>query len=199
MKKVQKSAALCLALVSLLIVLGGCGSSAPGTSTPPPSEQESVETAAGSTLTLSSTAFAHGESIPAEYSCDGQDVSPPLQWSDPPQAAQSFVLIADDPDAPGGTWVHWVVYNLPAGARSLPGSIPPEAEFADGGQHGQNSWGRLAYGGPCPPGGTHRYFFKLYALDTTLELEPGASKEQVLQAMEGHVLAQGELMGTFSR
>jgi len=148
---------------------------------------------------LTSTAFAPGEPIPRKYSCDGEDISPPLQWSDPPQGTQSFALIADDPDAPLGTWVHWVLYNLPAEARALPEAVPPDAELPDGSRHGQNSWRRLDYGGPCPPSGTHRYVFKLYALDMVLDLKAGASKKQVLKAMEGHILAQAEVMGVYSR
>ncbi len=148
---------------------------------------------------LMSSAFAQGESIPRKYTCDGDDISPPLQWEGSPQDTQSFALIADDPDAPMGTWVHWVLYNLPAGARALSEAIPSDAELPDGSRHGQNSWQRLGYGGPCPPSGTHRYFFKLYALDTMLDLAAGASKERLLQAMEGHILAQTELMGVYSR
>ena len=148
---------------------------------------------------ITSTAFAPGEPIPRKYTCDGEDISPPLQWSDPPQDTQSFALIADDPDAPIGTWVHWVIYNQPAEARALPQAIPPDADLADGSRHGKNSWGKLGYGGPCPPGGTHRYFFKLYALDTVLDLIAGASKEQLLKAMEGHILAQTEVMGVYTR
>jgi len=148
---------------------------------------------------LTSTAFASGEPIPLKYTCDGQDISPPLQWGDPPQNTQSFALIADDPDAPVGTWVHWVLYNLPAETRALPEAVPPDAELPDGSRHGQNSWQRLDYGGPCPPSGTHRYFFKLYALDTVLDLDAGAGKKQVLRAMEGHILAQAEVMGVYTR
>jgi len=148
---------------------------------------------------LTSTAFASGETIPQQYTCDGDDVSPPLAWSDPPPGTQSFALIADDPDAPVGTWVHWVLYNLPAEARALPEAIPAGAELADGSRHGKNGWGRPGYGGPCPPSGTHRYFFRLYALDTALNLAAGASNKQVLQAMEGHVLAETELMGIYTR
>lgn len=150
-------------------------------------------------LSLSSTAFQHEGTIPAEYTCDGEDVSPPLQWGNVPDATRSFALIADDPDAPVGTWVHWVLYNLPSEASGLPESMPPDADFPDGSRHGKNSWGRLGYGGPCPPGGTHRYFFKLYALDKLLELPTGASKDQLLKAMEGHVLAETRLMGLYER
>ena len=144
---------------------------------------------------LTSSAFAQGESIPVKYTCDGQDISPPLSWSDPPEGTQSFILISDDPDAPVGTWDHWVIFNLPAETREL----PEQATLPGGTQDGQNSWGRTGYGGPCPSGGTHRYFFKLYALDTMLDLAAGANKKQLLQAMEGHILAQAEVMGTYSR
>ena len=148
---------------------------------------------------LTGSAFAPGEPIPIAYTCDGDDISPPLEWTDPPAGTQSFALICDDPDAPVGTWVHWVLYNLPASTRALSEAIPPEANLPDGSQHGENSWRRRDYGGPCPPSGTHRYFFKLYALDTALDLDAGAGKEQVLQAMEGHILAQAELMGVYAR
>jgi len=148
---------------------------------------------------LTSPAFADGGAIPRTYTCDGQDISPMLQWSNTPPGVQSFALIADDPDAPGGVWVHWVLYDLPSGTRALPEGLPPEAALPDGSRQGKNSWGRVGYGGPCPPGGTHRYFFKLYALDTTLNLASGATKEQLLKAMEGHSLAEVQLMGTYSR
>ena len=148
---------------------------------------------------ITSTAFGPGEPIPPRYTCDGEDVSPPLGWGDPPPGTQSLALICDDPDAPAGTWVHWVLYNLPAGTRSLPAAIPADADPPNGGRHGENSGRRVGYGGPCPPSGTHRYFFKLYALDAALDLTAGASKEQLLQAMEGHVLAQTEFMGTYTR
>jgi len=180
-----------LFMALLAFVASGCEKTPP----PVPPEKGAQEV----TFELTSTAFAAGESIPIQYTCDGEDTSPPLQWSDPPQGTQSLSLIADDPDAPVGTWVHWVLYDLPAGTRSLPEAVPPDADLPDGGQHGQSSWRRLGYGGPCPPSGTHRYFFKLYALDTTLDLAAGANKKQVLQAMEGHILAQAELMGTYAR
>jgi len=148
---------------------------------------------------LTSSAFAHEEPIPVKYSCDGENISPPLAWSDPPEGTQSFVLINDDPDAPVGVWIHWVLYNIPGDSRGLNEAIPAQEELGDGSQHGENSWGRRDYGGPCPPSGTHRYFFKLYALDIVLELGAGADKETLLDAMEGHVLAEAELMGTFER
>jgi len=150
-------------------------------------------------LELTSTAFAPGQPIPRKYTCDGENVSPPLRWSDPPQGTRSLALICDDPDAPAGTWVHWVLYNLPATARALAEAVPANADLPDGSRHGKNGWGRLGYGGPCPPSGTHRYFFKLYALDTVLGLASGMDKSQLLQAMQGHILAQTELMGTYKR
>jgi len=146
-----------------------------------------------------SSAFVNGGPIPRKYTCDGEDISPPLQWSDAPVDTQNFALIADDPDAPISPWTHWLLYNLPSESRALPEAVPPDAELPDGSRHGKNSWGRLGYGGPCPPRGTHRYFFKLYALDTVLELRPAASKEVLLQAMGGHILAQAWLTGLYSR
>jgi len=152
-------------------------------------------------LQLTSDVFANGQSIPAKYSCIGKNISPTLAWTEPPAGTQSFALIVDDPDALGRTWVHWVLFNIPADIRSLQEDLPitgknvdPNAVYV-----GKNSWGDLGYGGPCPPSGTHRYFFKLYALDTTISLLPGATKEQVLKEMESHILAQAELMGTFSK
>ncbi len=144
---------------------------------------------------LTSPVFGNEEGIPVKYTCDGPDISPPLRWSNPPANTQSLALIMDDPDAPAGVWVHWVIFNLPPDTTEL----PENAALPAGSQEGQNSWQRTGYGGPCPPRGTHRYFFKLYALDTTLSLDSGTAKDQLLQAMEGHILAQAELMGTYSR
>ncbi len=147
-------------------------------------------------LQLTSDAFTNGQSIPVKYSCRGNNISPALAWNEPPAGTQSFALIVDDPDAPSGTWVHWVLFNIPADTRSLQENLPAAGNALS---VGKNSSGNTHYDGPCPPSGTHRYFFKLYALDTTLSLSPGATKAQVLQAMQGHILAQGELMGTFSK
>ena len=147
---------------------------------------------------LTSIAFAYEDPIPMKYTCDGDDISPPLQWSEPPPGTQSFALIVDDPDA-RGTWDHWLIFNLPAGTLALPEAVPTESDLADGSKQGLNSWKKLGYGGPCPPGGPHRYFFKLYALDTVLDLEAGATKEQLLRGMEGHVLDQTDLMGKYTR
>lgn len=145
-------------------------------------------------LSLTSDAFANGQSIPAKYTCKGKNISPALAWTEPPTRTQSLALIMDDPDAPGGTWVHWVLFNIPVGMRTLPEDLHTRSISV-----GKNSWGDMQYGGPCPPSGTHRYFFKLYALDSHLSLSPGATKDQVLKAMDGHTLAQIELIGTCSK
>jgi Raf kinase inhibitor-like YbhB/YbcL family protein len=152
-------------------------------------------------LELSSDAFVNGQSIPAKYSCIGKNISPPLTWNEPPSGAQSFALIVDDPDAPMGTWIHWVLFNIPADTRTLREDLPITGKNVDPNAIyvGKNSSGNTKYDGPCPPSGTHRYYFKLYALDTTINLLPGATKDQVLKEMDGHILASGELMGTFSK
>lgn len=151
-------------------------------------------------LKLSSPAFAAGAAIPVKHTCDGPDLSPALRWTEPAAGTQSFALIADDPDAPVGTWVHWVLYDLPPSTRSLEENVPKHERLTAGGTHGVNDFGRIGYGGPCPPPGKpHRYFFKLYALDAKLDLKPGANKAAVEHAMQGHILAQGELMGTYKR
>ena len=148
---------------------------------------------------LTSTAFKQGQPIPTAYTCRGRDISPPLTWGNPPAGTQGFALIMDDPDAPAGIWVHWVIYNIPAAARGLTEALAADACLPDGSLQGENSWGKLGYGGPCPPSGTHRYFFKLFALDTILSLPSGASKAKLLQSMEGHVLGQIVLMGTYCK
>lgn len=150
-------------------------------------------------FSLTSAAFAPGSFIPAQYSCTGADVSPPLAWNGVPPGTKTFTLIMDDPDAPCGTWVHWVLYDIPAAQQALQEGIPATGQLADGSRQGQNSWRRLGYGGPCPPAGTHRYYFRLFALDRALQLPAGATKEQALLAMAGHVLDQCELMGRFAR
>jgi Raf kinase inhibitor-like YbhB/YbcL family protein len=154
----------------------------------------------GVAMDLQSSAFEAGGMIPTKYTCDGQDVSPALSWSEPPVDTESLVLFCDDPDAPAGTWDHWVLFNIPAASRSLPESIATEPVIDKAGVQGANSWGKIGYGGPCPPkGGEHRYYFRLYALDTNLDLEPGATRKDVEEALQGHVLAQGQLMGRYGR
>ena len=150
-------------------------------------------------MVLTSTAFAQGALIPPRYTCDGDDISPPLSWTDVPPATAGFALICDDPDAPSGTWVHWVLYDLPATLRQLPPALPATREPAVGGRHGMTDFGRVGYGGPCPPGGTHRYYFRLYAVGASLGLAAGATRRQVEQAIKGRVLAEAQLMGRFHR
>jgi hypothetical protein len=151
-------------------------------------------------MRLWSPAFEEGKPIPVAYTCDGKDVSPPLNWEGAPEGTRSFALICDDPDAPMGTWVHWVLFNIPADSTSLPEGVPTDAKLPDGARQGLSDFGRTGYGGPCPPRGKpHRYFFKLYALDTVLELEGNIRKADLERAMAGHVLAQAQLMGTYQR
>jgi Raf kinase inhibitor-like YbhB/YbcL family protein len=149
-------------------------------------------------FSIRAEAFNPGADIPRKFSCQGSDASPALVWSDPPAGTQSLVLIVDDPDAPAGTWVHWVLYDLPPSVRRLAEALPTTTEVAGGGRQGANDFGKTGYGGPCPPPGkAHRYFFKLYALDTRLKLKAGVTKPDVEQAMRGHVLAKAEMIGRY--
>lgn len=143
-------------------------------------------------MKISSPAFKHNERIPSKFTCEGEDVNPALMISDVPAEAKSLALIIDDPDAPGKTWVHWVVYNIPAAIREI-------AENSISGKQGINDFGRLDFGGPCPPSGEHRYFFKLYALDITLNSKEGITKKQLEEAMESHILSQTELVGLYKK
>lgn len=156
--------------------------------------------AGGAGFQLKAAAFAPGTLIPRRHTCQGADVSPALTWTDPPAGTKSFALIVTDPDAPAHTWVHWVIYNLPANARQLPEGVSKDAKVQHGALQGSNDFERLGYGGPCPPPGEpHRYFFRLYALNAQLNLKPGASREQVEEAMKGHILARAELMARYGR
>jgi Raf kinase inhibitor-like YbhB/YbcL family protein len=178
-------------LLLILAVLSACQGEQPQQPEPPRAELE---------LTIESNAFEMEGNIPKRYTCDGEDVSPPLLWSEPPAGTQSLVLVCDDPDAPSGTWDHWLLFNIPAAVRSLPEGVAAVEVIEGVGVHGTNSWRRLGYGGPCPPEGpAHRYYFKLYALDVALGLDPGAEKQDVEKAMTGHVLAQGQLMARYGR
>ncbi len=151
-------------------------------------------------LQISSTAFSAGETIAKKFTCDGPDVSPQLTWTEPPAKTQSFALIMDDPDAPAGTWVHWVLYDLPANTGELSEGVTKQEQLASGARQGRNDFGKIGYGGPCPPPGKpHRYFFKLYALDTKLNLKAGTTKADVERAMKSHILAQAELIGKYGR
>ncbi len=149
---------------------------------------------------ISSTSFPSGGDIPQKFTCDGADTSPELSWSGSPAGTRSFALITDDPDAPSGTWTHWVIFNIPAESSSLPENLPKVDELPSGARQGRNDFHKIGYGGPCPPPGKpHRYFFKLYALDRSLDLKPGSSKQEVEKAMQGHTLEKAEWMGRYKR
>lgn len=151
-------------------------------------------------LSVASPVFREGERIPAKYTCQGQDISPPLTWGESPKETQSFALIVDDPDAPGGVFTHWLLFNIPSDSRKLPEAISMQAGLTGGALQGKNDFGRVDYGGPCPPPGRpHRYRFIVYALDQPLDLKTGISKKQLVRAMQGHALAQGQLTGTYQR
>ena len=151
-------------------------------------------------IQVTTTAFAEGQPIPSRHAYDKQDISPALQWSGVPPAAKSLALVCDDPDAPMGTWVHWVLYDLPPATVGLAEGVTKSPELANGAKQGMNDYKRIGYGGPCPPPGrAHRYFFKLYALDTMSELKPGLTKKNLLKAMDGHVIAEAQMMGTYQR
>ncbi len=189
-----------LIIAAVLIVLGAVLLLL-GTSLSPHKSPETTSGAGGGgslPFTLKSV-FANGERIPIKYTCDGEDISPPLTWEGQPEGVVSYVLIVEDPDAPMGTFTHWVMYNIPSKLTSLPEGVPKQGK-TEVGLQGINDFRRIGYGGPCPPPGKpHRYFFKLYALDSTLDLPPGARKRDVTKAMEGHVLAQAQLMGIYGR
>lgn len=152
---------------------------------------------ASQAFTITSEAFANGEELPNEYSCNGSDISPPLTISNAPEGTKSFVLIMEDPDAPNGTWLHWIAYNLPASTTTISENAPTNHTWDDGTMQGKNDWGDAKYGGACPPDGTHRYFFKLYALDKKLDLKKKASLRKVKKAMKGSVIAKTKLMATY--
>jgi Raf kinase inhibitor-like YbhB/YbcL family protein len=151
-------------------------------------------------MQLKAVAFESGADIPELFTCDGSNLSPALTWTAPPEGTQSLALIVDDPDAPRGTWVHWVLYDLPATDRELPEGVEPRATLRSGARQGRNDFGKTGYGGPCPPAGPpHRYYFRLFALDATLQLKAGAKRPQVDRTMDGHILATAELMGRYRR
>ncbi len=151
-------------------------------------------------IKITSKAFEEGGMIPDKYSCEGDNVSPPLVWTSVPEGTKSIALICDDPDAPMGTWVHWVLFNLPPAGRELSENVLPQRELKNGARQGTNDFRKIGYGGPCPPpGSAHRYYFKLYALNMVVNLGPGTSKSQLVEAMKGHILAEGQLMGKYKR
>jgi Raf kinase inhibitor-like YbhB/YbcL family protein len=180
------------ALLLTVCLIAACGQR--------PKRSGMLQAAASGSLRVSSKAFQPGSEIPSQYTCSGRDISPPLAWTAAPSRTKSLALIVDDPDAPGKTWVHWVAYNLPADLRSLPEAVPKGPEVTGGGRQGRNDFGDLGYGGPCPPPGkAHDYHFKVYALDRKLELKSGARKQEVVEAMRGHILSTGELIAIFKR
>lgn len=149
---------------------------------------------------LTSDAFSQGETIPRRHTCDDADRSPALRWEGAPAGTKAFALVCEDPDAPVGTWTHWVLFNVSAGSQGLAEGIATTPSLPDGARQGKNDFGRLGYGGPCPPrGSNHRYFFKLFALSAPLDLEPGASRKALLEAVKGKTLAEAELMGRYGR
>ncbi len=150
-------------------------------------------------MEIRSSEFKEGSSIPSKYTCDNIDVSPPLEWSQVPAGVKTFALICDDPDAPGATWVHWVIFNIPGNLRELRENIPATETLQNGAKQGKNDFGKIGYGGPCPPGGTHRYYFKLYALDRDLDSKPGITKKDLLKSIEGHILDEVHLMGRYRK
>ncbi|MFQ5805457.1 MAG: YbhB/YbcL family Raf kinase inhibitor-like protein [Phycisphaerae bacterium] len=181
-----------------LVAFGGCERAAKTSQSAPPPEETTME------ITITSSAFSHNQPIPRKYTGDAEDVSPPLTWSDVPEGTRELALIMDDPDAPRPEpWVHWVIYKLPATLTGLPGAVAETQTLAvpEGALQGRNSWGRTGYGGPAPPKGhgVHHYHFKLYALDAALDARPGLEKDELLAKMRGHILAEGELVGTYQR
>ncbi|OHD57225.1 MAG: hypothetical protein A2Y33_07470 [Spirochaetes bacterium GWF1_51_8] len=150
-------------------------------------------------INLKSPSFTNMGAIPVTFSCDGSDIPPALYWYPAPKGVKSYVLICDDPDAPGGTWVHWVLYNIPPTATNTTQGMADKSKYNNGMMSAKNSWGAFGYGGPCPPSGTHRYFFKLYALDIAPKMPMGSSLSQIKKAMKGHIIGYGELIGTFKR
>lgn len=150
-------------------------------------------------IKVTSTAFKEGDMIPSKYTCDNTNISPQIAWANYPKQTESFVLISDDPDAPVGTWVHWVVYNIPPKINELKENFKKDSMSPEGIMQGTTDFRKIGYGGPCPPSGTHRYYFKIYALDIILNVKPGLTKKEILEKMEGHVIGEGQLMGKYKR
>jgi len=189
------------ALLSSFVLLAACRREAatPGANVAAPTPAATAKAEDKLTLKLTSAAFDEGGMIPPRYTCDGENVSPPLAWAGVPDAAKSLALVADDPDAPGGTWTHCVIYEIAPTEKGLAENVPARDSLEGGARQGTNDFKKTGYGGPCQPSGTHRYFFKLYALDADLNLKPGATKDQLLKATEGHIVAEGQLVGRYIR
>ena len=185
-----------LTFLLIALALSGCGGRSQVVSAPP---QANTASNAKAEIKLTSTAFNDGQPMPRAYTCDGVNISPPLEWSGVPGTAKTVAIVCDDPDAPGGIWVHWVIYNLPADNIGLVENLPATEALKAGGFQGKNDFSKTGYGGPCPPSGTHRYFFKIYALDSELALKAGATKAELTKAMDGHIVIEGQLIGTYRR
>jgi len=193
----MKIVGFCLLLLAA-ILLCSCKSETPSSNNIRPSNQ-AVE-GKKTEMKVTSRAFQDGGMIPKEYTCDGANLSPQLAWADVPEKTKTIAFIAEDPDAPGKTWIHWVAFNIPASARELPDNVPAQENISGGGKQGKNDFKNVGYGGPCPPSGSaHRYYFNLYALDAELNLDSSATKDQLLKAMDGHVLGEGQLMGKYQK
>lgn len=179
--------------LTICLIAGGAISPARG------KEQIKTKKGGNKTMEIKSSSFNHEGMIPAKYTCDGRNISPPLSWSNAPEKTKSFALICDDPDAPVGLWVHWVIFDIPATVNALPEKVSRLEEISGLGKNGKNTSRRWGYDGPCPPDGMHRYYFKLYALDTMLNVKAGLTKDELLTAMKGHVLSEAQLMGRYKR
>jgi hypothetical protein len=193
------AASICLRLVMVIIAaMGPFTTQAQKSQTPEQKTKQQMAAPAG--FLLSSPAFMNGDNIPARFTCDGPNISPLLAWTAPPAGTQTFVLIMDDPDAPRHVWVHWLVYDIPAEVSGLPDNVPSKPELETGARQGTNDFHEQGYGGPCPPkNATHRYYFRLYALDTRLGVMPGGMRADIERTMQGHILAEVELMGRYAR
>jgi Raf kinase inhibitor-like YbhB/YbcL family protein len=186
-----------LAIIILLsMTLAGC-STGPRPLPPQPAVNQSPDQK--SEIKVTSVAFQQGQPIPRQYTCAGVNISPPLEWSGLPKTAKTIAIVVNDPDAPGGSWIHWVLYNVPADNIGFVENVPVSETLKAGGFQGKNDFGKIGYGGPCPPSGTHRYFFKLYAVDAELPLKAGATWPELEKALDDHVVGQGQLMGTYQR
>jgi len=191
----MRMSAVVMLFVALCVSAGSCRSAGKSRKESGRMEKSKIET-----ITVTSSAFLEGEMIPTKYTCDGPDLSPPLAWSKVPRGTASLALICEDPDAPRGIWVHWVVWGLPADSTSLPEAVTTDRILSTDARQGKNDFGKFGYGGPCPPPGKpHRYYYRLYALDHKIPLDPGATRKDLLAAMEGHVIGEGALMGRYGR
>jgi Raf kinase inhibitor-like YbhB/YbcL family protein len=196
----QQIIALVVGSLSTVLLLAACDSGPTAAPTPGAAPTETAPPVSrAAPFALTSSAFSQGQPIPADYSCTGQDQSPPLAWTAPPPGTQRLALVVEDPDAPGGTFIHWVLTNIPGSARALAEAQPTTSTLPDGSRQGRNSAGSTGYTGPCPPSGLHHYIFHLYALDTALDLPDGATNDQFVTAADGHILGQVKLMGTYSK